>query len=627
MAIFLQGARVRIEPRRQILDIWRATLRDCHGAGTWIWGGMGGSDPIADAEQLLCLFLPITRIEVFDVCDPDRVAADVAAALRPLGEPTRIPRTLVDIALEYFANHTDGDGEPRFGADGRLRVLGTDEPPSRDGQREEFALVDSFAVSVTLCLALFVFADARRGLEMQAKQREKLDELRRRASRRLTAAMTGLVRGFVVHAVGVDGDEGRSILAMLRHGARTDAALQQGLYQRFERLRIRLGQDVRLGIFDESMPDADQLFECGWTWGVSRDSRPLEDFRSRMSGEAGFAVARPWLYFTVSALDSIADLYVGRLNTLSFLDQEQCSLADALILRQSLTQKYWSGMARFDPDRWPVADIPWRTSDGQESEYFSLLVASVLIHDLADRADRAATDTDLAKAAGLISDLASRGRLTSRMADSDPAIGLHHPGVPQFLTGTQDAAGSILVLYTADYAPLVMKLALEALQLTGDVEVREALTAVAEAAMEHLAKRRLPGDGGPAELWDDVSGFPGLAGPKPDRPSWRQTEKVVEALVTAAVAIEREPLRSTPMQDHLLELLHEAERIYNRELLRSDLSGFRALTERLDEIGDLIRRARELRHRRTGTAIALTERALRLLDALEQAHEDAGRSR
>jgi hypothetical protein len=51
------------------------------------------------------------------------------------------------------------------------------------------------------------------------------------------------------------------------------------------------------------------------------------------------------------------------------------------------------------------------------------------------------------------------------------------------------------------------------------------------------------------------------------------------------------------------------------------------LRDRLEEIEKLIGRARELRNRRTSTAISLAEEALRMLDSLEVARGDAGRSR
>ena len=97
--------------------------------------------------------------------------------------------------------------------------------------------------------------------------------------------------------------------------------------------------------------------------------------------------------------------------------------------------------------------------------------------------------------------------------------------------------------------------------------------------------------------------------------------------MATASAYEQEPPRSSRMYDHLLRLLNEADHVYNQELMRVNINDRGQLRDRLEEIGQNIRRAREIRYRRTSTAISLTERALRLLDALEEACEDAGRSR
>jgi len=602
-------------------------LAECYRDQKWLWGGRVESNPISDAEQLLCLLYPITQIETFAVHDPDGTQPDVLRALRPLGpEATKIPRTLVDVALDYFQNHTDERGEPRFAAGSYLRGMSQDAPVPQDEGLQRLEVVDGYSMSVTLCLTLLAFVNDRHEHERNAGQQKKLVDLRDRASRRLTAAMIGLLRSFVVNSVSTDSSEGRAILEMLRQGDTTDAELAQGLKSRFDRLRAQLKTDVRLGVPEESKPEEDQLFECGWTWGIAKDAKAITDYAvdSDMSNKPGYAQPRPWLYFTVSALDGIVDLNSRRIRALNIFTSEQRSLADALNLRWDLTQRYWSAVARFDPERWPLEDIPWRTSDGQESDYYSLLVVSVLIQDLIART---ATDADLVKAVGIIEELARRGRITRRMTEDDPAVSLHYPGVPQGLGGSEAVVGATLALYTSDYAPLIIKRALQAAQLTDNVEAREALMGVAEAAMDHLDERRLDRDGESVELWDDVSHFPGLESLSFEGPSWYFTERVVEALVATATAYEQEPPRSSPMYEHLVRLLNEADHVYNQELLRSNVDDRSTLRERLGEIGQLIKRARELRHRRTSTAIALSERALRLLDALEQANEDAGRSR
>lgn len=601
-------------------------LQDCYIGGKWIWGGRAGSNPISDAEQLLCLFWPMTQIGTFGVHDPDETQADVAAALRPLGESTRIPRTLVEVALEYFANHTSESGEPSFGAGSYLQALDPRVPVPQDAKTQDLEVVDAYSMSITLCLSLLVFVDSRYDLEQQLRQRENLDELRNLASRRLTAAMVGMMRSFVVNSVSADSPPGRAIIEMLREGDTSDSEMERRLFERFERLRTQINASLRLGLSEEAKPQKDQLFECGWTWGIADGSAPITDYAKELqvSKKPGYAQSRPWLYFTVNALDGIVDFTSRRGTALNVLNDDQRGLADALSLRWDLTQRYWSTVARFDPERWPLEDIPWRTSDGQESDYYSLLVMSVLIQDLVART---ATDADLLKAVGILQELAQRGRITRRMSEGDDAIELHHPGVPQGLGGSEEAVGTALALYTADYAPLIIKRSLQAAQLTDDVEAREALMQLAEAAMDHLYERRLIRDGDPIELWDNLSAFPGVKGIKFEKPSWYLTERVIEALVATASAFEQEPPRSAFMYDHLLRLLNEADHVYNQELLRSNVYEKTSLRDRLEEIGILIERARELSKRRTSTAISLAERALRLLDSLEVARLDAGRSR
>jgi hypothetical protein len=602
-------------------------LAECYRDQKWIWGGRVESNPISDAEQLLCMLYPITQIETFAVHDPDATQPDVLRALRPLGpEATKIPRTLVDVALDYFQNHTDEREEPRFAAGSYLRGMSQDAPVPQDEGLQRLEVVDGYSMSITLCLTLLAFVNDREEHETNSGQHRKLVDLRDRASRRLTAAMVGLLRSFVVNSVSPESSQGRAILEMLRQGDTTDAELAQGLKIRFDRLRAQLKTDLRLSVPEESKPEEDQLFECGWSWGIAKDAKVITEYAadSSMSSKAGIAQPRPWLYFTVSALDGIVDLNSRRIRALNIFTPEQRSLAEALALRWDLTQNYWSAVARFDPERWPLEDIPWRTSDGQESDYYSLLVVSVLIQDLIART---ATDADLIKAVGIIEELARRGRITQRMTPDDAAMALHYPGVPQGLVGSEVVVGTTLALYTSDYAPLIIKRALQAAQLTDNVEAREALMNVAEAAMDHLDERRMTRDGESVELWDDVSHFPGLESLTFQGPSWYFTERVVEALVATAATYEKEPPRSSRMYDHLLRLLNEADHVYNKAMLRSNVDDRSTLRDRLGEIGQLIKRARELRRRRTSTAIALSERALRLLDALEQADEDAGRSR
>ena len=66
---------VRIEPRQQLLDTWKATIQSSWRDGEWHWGGRDGSNSISDAEQLLCILLPATQVPAFGLDRPN-VTAD-----------------------------------------------------------------------------------------------------------------------------------------------------------------------------------------------------------------------------------------------------------------------------------------------------------------------------------------------------------------------------------------------------------------------------------------------------------------------------------------------------------------------------------------------------------------------
>ena len=70
----------------------------------WRWGGRDGSNSISDAEQLLCILMPATQVTAFNLDRPDETAEEMIRALRPLGNATEIPRTLIGVLREYFTS-------------------------------------------------------------------------------------------------------------------------------------------------------------------------------------------------------------------------------------------------------------------------------------------------------------------------------------------------------------------------------------------------------------------------------------------------------------------------------------------------------------------------------------------
>jgi hypothetical protein len=93
---------MEIQTRRQILEIWRATVDYSYRDKKWIWGGRSGSNSISDAEQLLTIMYPATAVETLKVDSIDQTADDVRDYLRSLGNEIDIPRRLADFAHGYL---------------------------------------------------------------------------------------------------------------------------------------------------------------------------------------------------------------------------------------------------------------------------------------------------------------------------------------------------------------------------------------------------------------------------------------------------------------------------------------------------------------------------------------------
>lgn len=621
---------MRIQPRQQVLDIWESVMSVCYQDEVWRWGGRDGENAISDAEQLLCLLYPATEIEEFALDRPDNMQDDVGAALEPLGRGAAIGRVVVGLIESYLERYTDPDGEPIFAAGSYLRPPNGQKPtPAQDG----LEVVDSYSMSVTLCIAALGFLKVFQRFVAGQTRREakelttRIGRVEKQVSNRLTSAMVGLLRSFVVNTFEPRSEPGRAVLEMLNQADLPQDAIIERLTTRLERIRVRLRSSVSLGQTpDTDLENPSNLFECGWSWGVAKGSGEVDFIASRTAVQPGFADTRPYLYFTMVALDGIVDLTSQRTRELDLLNDEQRRLADALQVRYDLSQRYWSTVARFGDARWPLEDIPWRTSDGEESEYFSLAVSAVLIQDLVNRR---ATEDDLTRAVEVFTELARRGRIVSRAFRDDPAVSrLHIPGVRLNLIGSDlDGAGPQLGWLVADYAAMLLKRTMQAAQLSGSVPARERLAALAEATMDHISARALR-DGPAAGLWDTTRALFGRVDPAADQslPSWYMTERVVESLVAADRAYRQPPLRSPAMVSRAVELLNEGDHLLNQELLLISALDTSKNREALDRIGQRLSRARRLINERPGTSLSLASEALNALDELAYARLDATRS-
>ncbi|MCX5263405.1 SCO2524 family protein [Streptomyces sp. NBC_00199] len=613
-----------IKPRQHLLEIWQAMTRHSFDDGDWSWGTRSGLSSVEDAERLLCLMFPATEIASLRLDDPDITQDDVAKALKAAGDPTEIPRNLVTILTEFMARH-GGDDCPSF-AGGHYYAA---EDPGRELTREqrEIDVVDSYSMSLTLCLATLGFLKVYRGKTQRASTLAQIDRLSEAASTRLTAAMVGLLRSFTVNVVDIDSSQGRALARLLGQGLSERQVLQR-FQERFKALRAVIGESMTLGldadVIDE-LRNENRLFECGWAWSLVKGAPPveLEEATARAVGTQAEGVAHPvpYLYFTVVALDGIPELISDRTLVLGLLDSEQQKLANALRLRWEITQQYWSAVARFGDGTWPLEDIPWRTTLEQlESEYFSLSVASILVHDLVRRR---ATDDDLTRTVAVMERLAERGRITSGMTREDPAMTLHDPGISLPLLGSE-TLGPPMRWTMADFSAQLLKRTIQLCALSRNIASQDRLLRLAENVLGHLWQRRV-GDGAGTGLWDDVHAVypesPARMGPT----SWSVTERVTECMVAAHGLYTERPIHSPELRSLTAALLSEAAHLFGKEQMEQPAPLVKSSQgEALKAIEVDLRRARFLLDAQPGTAHALVLGVLARLDSLARARENTG---
>ena len=613
---------MRVQPRQQLLEIWQAVTDHSYRDGKWHWGGRDGSNSISDAEQLLCILGPATAIEAFTIDDPDRSADDVLAALRSLGGVIDVPRGLLRAVGEYLHKYTDDAGTPIFSCESYFQVGPDGGGRVPDPQQRAQPVVDSFAISLSLSLAAIGFARQFRSSVKSRSLKEEIDDLEAMASKRLTAAMVGLLRCFTVNIFDVESRDGRALCRTVNQSGLSHRRIVTLLHEELREIRASL-RDVTIGSgagLAEDLDHPDRLFECGWGWGIIRNAPAIVTREDVGQQVEGMAEPAPYIYFTVVALDAIAALFSERTRLLGLLNEEQQRLAQGLQLRWDLTQSYWSkiAVAGFGGGRWPLEDIPWQRTTEKESEYFSLHVSSIVVQDLVRKR---ATDADLDRVGRVLEELANRSRITRRVFGGDEAYQLHAPGFPINLGGSDDHGGPRLTWVMSDFAPLLLKRTISLAGLLGDPELRGRMLTLTDQIWTHLNDRRLRHDDRRG-LWDQPAlVFPAF-GRDYEEPSWYYTKRVVDGLITAAEVIISPPLRSTSLSEHANYLLSEADHLFDQELLQGSSNGGQAMRGELQELRTKLDRARAIRDERPGTAVALATEILLRLDRFAAARDD-----
>jgi hypothetical protein len=559
---------------------------------------------------------PATELTAFRLDKPDETAEDILDALHILGDSIDIPKLLIRVVTEYMEQYTDDAGAPIFSGDGYFDSYepGAAEPSLAQGKLD---VVDSFSMSITLTLSALGFIRVFRSVIRREDLRQEVDKLEILSSTRLTAAMIGLLRSFSVHVFDVHSAAGRILCRRSNQSGLPERQIVADLQLALREVKSSL-RDLTIGSGQATDLDSpSRLFECGWSWGIVKDAASI-DTVEKVGQPAGVAVDNPLLYFTVVALDGIADLFSTRTRILGLLNEEQRRLAEALQIRWDLTQQYWSTIATFGTDRWPLEDLPWRTSDGMESDYFSLLVSSMVVQDLVRRRG---SDAELGRVGRVLEDLANRGRINRRPLRDDPALELHAPGVRLWLRGSEEAGDHPIGWLVSNFAPLLLKRTFAIAELVRDTDLRGSLLTLGDSVWDHLLLRRLK-DGPGRDLWDQPADVFDELSTRHELQSWYYTERVVECLVAAANVVNRAPLHSPRLTEVATDMLYEAEHLFDRELLSGSGEAGPSMRAVLQAVRANLRRAREIMNDRPGSAAVLANEVLRELERLAVARQD-----
>jgi hypothetical protein len=610
---------LRTDPRQHILDTWRSFARATFATGEWAWGGRHGSNSISDAAQILVLLYPATEVPGFRLDRPDAIEDDVLAVLRPMGSGLDIPMRMLEALEQYLARYTDAENGPTFSGGTYLQTLepGGEVQPEQAG----YDITESYSISVTLCLSAKGFLrEFQRTVERRQLQ-ERIESAMAALDSRLTAAMIGLLRSFVIKILDPDSLAEAVLLRTVSQGRVVGRTLTQDLRGQLQPVRDKL-PELTFGLPPENERDLrdypERFFECGWTWGVAQDATEIDlPAAANVRQPRGIAESRPTLHFTVRALDGLADLFSTRTSRQGLLTSEQQSLREALNLRWGLALQYWSTIATFGSGRWPVEDVPWEATDGQSSSYFTELVLSIV--GLA-QGDGTVSGT-IGRCVGVIEELAQRGLVNRRALEDDRGVLLHEPGVLMPMRGTE-LEGSMLAWSYNGYAATLAKTALRIASVTTSRRNRARLIDIADASVEHLLNRRLQADG----LWDHPANvFPSLP-PSPATPSWDMTERAVEVFVAAAGLIAAPPVADPGQIDQANTKIAEARHILDQERLTTPTAGGSQEQKLLREAEQSLNRAESLSRERPATAAALADKVLRELDELAFARQAASRS-
>jgi hypothetical protein len=575
---------------------------------------------IADAEMMLCFLAPTFQLDSFslakinDVADGGLQRALENFSKRDVGGVTSrgtypVPGSAVkNYISERIRSFVTVPLESAF-APGAY-VTGAED--GGDTVVPNLKVVDAYTLTVSVCVqAMYLLtswidheehSESPEAAGPAKMSRASFVETRGLCSERLTIALLGLVRSFAVKSY--DKDVG------------ADAPGGWGSSREWERKNRRAwpgegfgwSSDVlatvrrRLGARPEykALLRGDDIpFACGFSWGPISDSFWGDDqmpdaateYPTFADGETeAWAVDAPYLYFTITAIEGVADLLATKIRSANILNRDQSYLAAQLGFLVENTTLYWRALAfaprmrskrSEDSEGWYLERLPWRTSDADRDDYYSLYVIGLIL----GAREQLLNAAELGRIIMLLEELAQRGRITREpyiFGDAnaaDAALQMHYPGKPLTLDYATGIDGLQQYVWTVDdFAPKLLKLAGIAAQRADDPGLRRRALRLADEVWEKNLKHRRfakhvrggsvwdiplksytvmpelwdghdPGDD--AELVDAEVDGAGLE----ERYSWHMTQRVAEALVAVTRGQERSTTSGEQMRVMTEEIL------------------------------------------------------------------------
>src|SRR5207253_2165242 len=116
---------------------------------------------------------------------------------------------MIRVLGEYFERYSSTDGVPQFSGGSLFSTENIDDKPT-PGQRD-LEVVESYSVSVTLTLATISFTRRLTAAVSRPELKNEIARVESLASRRLTAALVGLLRSFAVNAFDIDEEYGQNL--------------------------------------------------------------------------------------------------------------------------------------------------------------------------------------------------------------------------------------------------------------------------------------------------------------------------------------------------------------------------------------------------------------------------------